>query len=42
MSYNFMSITIKKASLYYLVLVLVAIIIPIIHYPRIYGVDAFQ
>ncbi len=37
-----MSITIKKASLYYLVLVLVAIIIPIIHYPRIYGVDAFQ
>ncbi|KKL80054.1 hypothetical protein LCGC14_2008640, partial [marine sediment metagenome] len=42
MSYNFMSITIKKASLYYLVLVLVAIIIPIIHYPRIYGVDSFQ
>ncbi|KKM05986.1 hypothetical protein LCGC14_1748560 [marine sediment metagenome] len=37
-----MSITIKKTSLYYLVLVLVAIIIPIIHYPRIYGVDAFQ
>ena len=37
-----MSITIKKTSLYYLVLVLVAIIIPITHYPRIYGVDAFQ
>ncbi len=37
-----MSITIKKTSLYYLVLVLVAIIIPIIHYTRIYGVDAFQ
>ncbi len=37
-----MSITIKKTNLYYLVLVLVAIIIPIIHYPRIYGVDAFQ
>ena len=37
-----MSITIKKTNLYYLILVLVAIIIPIIHYPRIYGVDAFQ
>ena len=37
-----MSITIKKTSLYYLVLVLVAIIIPITHYPRIYGVDSFQ
>jgi len=37
-----MSITIKKTNLYYLVLVLVAIIIPIIHYQRIYGVDAFQ
>ena len=37
-----MSINIKKIKLYYLVLVLVAIIIPIIHYPRIYGVDAFQ
>ncbi|KKK61111.1 hypothetical protein LCGC14_3017600, partial [marine sediment metagenome] len=37
-----MSIPLKKTNLYYLVLVLVAIIIPIIHYPRIYGVDAFQ
>ena len=37
-----MSIIIKKIRLYYLVLVLVAIIIPIIHYPRIYGKDAFQ
>ena len=42
MSYNFIRIIIKKTNLYYLVLVLVAIIIPIIHYPRIYGVDAFQ
>jgi len=32
----------KNINLYYLVLVLVAILIPIIHYPRIYGVDAFQ
>ena len=37
-----MSITIKKTNLYYLVLVLVAIIIPIIHYPRMYEVDSFQ
>ncbi len=37
-----MGITIKKTSLYYLALVLVAISIPIIHYPRIYGVDTFQ
>ena len=33
---------IKKPSLYYLVLVLVAIIFPLTTYPRIYGVDAFQ
>jgi len=37
-----MSMITEKIRLYYLVLVLVAIIIPIIHYPRIYGVDAFQ
>ncbi len=37
-----MSAIIKKNRLYYLVLVLVAIVIQIIHYPRIYGVDAFQ
>ena len=37
-----MNITIKKPSLYYLVLVLVAIIIPLTTYPLIYGVDAFQ
>jgi len=37
-----MKITIKKTGFYYFVLVLVVIIIPIIHYPRIYGVDAFQ
>ena len=42
MSYNFMSITIKKHTLYYLVLVLVAIIFPLTTYPRIYGVDDFQ
>ncbi len=37
-----MRIIIKKTNLYYLALVLVAIIIPISHYPHIYGVDAFQ
>ena len=37
-----MSITIKNPSLYYLVLVLVAIIFPLTTYPRIYGEDAFQ
>ena len=42
MSYRFKNITIKKTSLYYLVLVLVAIIIPLTTYPLIYGVDAFQ
>jgi len=42
MSYRFKNITIKKPSLYYLVLVLVAIIIPLTTYPLIYGVDAFQ
>ena len=41
MSYRFKNITIKKTSLYYLVLVLVAIIIPLTTYPLIYGVDAF-
>ncbi len=42
MNYRFKKITIKKTSLYYLVLVLVAIIIPLTTYPLIYGVDAFQ
>ena len=42
MSYNFMRRFLKNNNLYYLVLVLIAVIIPIIHYPRIYGVDAFQ
>ena len=42
MSYRFKNITIKKTNLYYLVLVLVAIIIPLTTYPLIYGVDAFQ
>ena len=42
MIHNFMTIIIKKIRIYYLVLVLVVIIIPIIHYPRIYGVDSFQ
>ncbi|GAH44674.1 unnamed protein product, partial [marine sediment metagenome] len=42
MSYRFKNITIKKTSLYYLVLVIVAIIIPLTTYPLIYGVDAFQ
>ena len=42
MSYRFKNIVIKKTSLYYLVLVLVAIIIPLATYPFIYGVDAFQ
>ena len=37
-----MNMTIKKTSLFYLVLVLVAIIFPLTTYPRIYGVDAFQ
>lgn len=37
-----MIINIKKIKIYYLFLVLVVIIIPIIHYPRIYGVDSFQ
>ncbi|GAH19570.1 unnamed protein product, partial [marine sediment metagenome] len=42
MSYRFKNITIKKTNLYYLVLVIVAIIIPLTTYPLIYGVDAFQ
>ena len=42
MSLNFLNIKIKKSSLYYFVLVLVAIIFPLTTYPRIYGVDAFQ
>lgn len=42
MSNRSKNITIKKPSLYYLVLVLVAIIIPLTTYPLIYGVDTFQ
>ena len=42
MSCRFKNITIKKNNLYYLALVLVAIIIPLTTYPLIYGVDAFQ
>jgi len=42
MSFRLKNISIKKNSLYYLVLVLVAIIIPLTTYPLIYGVDAFQ
>ena len=42
MNYDFFNITIKKTSLYYLFLVLVAIIILLTPYPRIYGVDAFE
>ena len=42
MSYRFKNITIKKTSLYYFVLVIVAIIIPLTTYPLIYGVDTFQ
>ena len=37
-----MIINIKKTSLYYIFLVLVAIIFLLTTYPRIYGVDAFQ
>ncbi len=37
-----MIITIKKTSLYYFLLVLVAIIFPLTYYPRIYGTDGFQ
>ena len=41
-SYKFININIQKTSLYYLVLVLVAIIFPLTYYPRIYGKDGFQ
>ncbi len=37
-----MSTTIKKTNMYYLTLVLVAIIFPITTYPRLYGADSFQ
>ena len=37
-----MNFTIKKPDFYYLILVIVAISFPLIHYPRIYGVDAFK
>ena len=42
MCHNFRSINIKKTSLYYLVLVLMAITFLLTTYPRIYGTDAFQ
>jgi len=42
LSNNFMNITIKKPRLYYFLLVLLAILFPLIHYPTIYGKDAFQ
>ncbi len=42
MSYNFMSMIIKKSRLYYFLLVFFAIIFPLTYYPRIYGTDAFQ
>ncbi|MHA1491134.1 MAG: hypothetical protein ACTSRI_15985 [Promethearchaeota archaeon] len=41
MRFNFKRINIKIAKLYYL-LVFLAILFPLIHYPRIYGTDAFQ
>ncbi len=37
-----MNINIEKKRLYYFLLVLIAIIFPLIHYPTIYGKDAFQ
>ena len=42
MSYNFLRLAIKKTSLYYFLLVLVAILFPLTYYPRIYGTDGFQ
>ena len=42
MSLNFLNINIKKSSLYYFILILVALIFPLTTYPRIYGADAFQ
>jgi len=42
MSYNFLRLAIKKPSLYYFLLVLVAILFPLTYYPRIYGTDGFQ
>ncbi len=37
-----MNIKIKKSSIYYFLLVLVAMIFPLTYYPHIYGTDAFQ
>ena len=37
-----MNINIKKNGLYYFLLVSLVIFFPLIHYPRIYGVDSFQ
>ena len=37
-----MRITINNNNQYYFLLVIVVIIILFTHYPRIYGVDAFQ
>ena len=41
MNYHFWNINIKKNALYDLILVLMAILILIIHYPQIYGEEAF-
>ena len=37
-----MRIKLKKRSLYYILLVSLVILFPLTHYPRIYGVDAFE
>jgi len=42
MSNIYININVKKTNFYYLFLVLVAIIILLTTYPRIYGVDAFE
>ena len=42
LSYDFMNISIKKTSLYYFILVLLAILSPLTYYPLIYGVDGFE
>ncbi|TKJ24113.1 MAG: hypothetical protein CEE43_00080 [Promethearchaeota archaeon Loki_b32] len=42
MNFNIRNINIKKPGLYYFLLILLAIIFPLAHYPRIFGTDAFQ
>lgn len=39
---NLFKINLRKNSVYYFFLVFFTIIIPLFHYPRIYGVDSFQ